>query len=1033
MTQMNTIDLSRRSPSYENRLSKYSHRGFEVYWPSIDRSRVDPTIFERSFTRVQGLARLLVLEKLPHPNDRDTYLAKRRAERGRPPLPWNARFRHELQGNVKDAQPDDVAEWVEEDEVSNYHTVAIPYGPKYHAKKIEKLLFTKDLLLNAEWNKPKDRKTKLHRHPAFFGSVNDVLHDCCGFCPKPVTDEDLAAFEEESKIYISGDVTFLKDDPGRQAIGSFNPITNDDWTDMAYVGNTTRLCQAIVDLDLDAVRDWFSSPEVVDVNRRDHTGRTPLQLAVMCSTPEIVQCLIEHGARLVARLYNGMTALHLAAHRGQVQMVKDILDKSDANEEAEILKEDARKDARRAAAVADTSSEDGSDKQDASDDDSFDSEDDFEDEVEADDVTEGSFVKVNDNVSPDENSTDDEPDVYDVDVLAWDSPLSPLHLAILAGRLDIIELLIDKYGADVLLPVKIVDEYNRKQAKAAILTITLALQLPLRQANETVRALLAHGATYTQADMKHISALNYAVSSAKTLILETMHSANQSHFASACNFIAISGYYGNANVNTPLLTAIRTGKPEVVDSLVRWGAKTHIDFESYAQAYKRSFDSVSNDPETMKKNFQKTVEQPIIVALQHDMVDFVAQLVEGGEDVNTLPIKAYNYLDNLVYQYSSWNTAGKSLLDLVEDRIASLQEYLNPVDAQTLEKPAALEEDSVYLDGYDAGSYSYWTAFGDLRVAKSLHQYQMKQYEKELRAKKQSPDEALKKAAIGDMIEKLLSLKWKLHEKGAKSFSELHPEAQKEQQTGGRLGYLHGLNNNNKEPYKTKISFNVSDLTPEKEANYIKLFEAAWTGNVETVKSLCLHGTRPLHVAVYDLRGFSPFSIAAIRGHYELARVVVEIAKAQYQPDDKSVRYHYRLGADEDDDSYSDEISDDERSEGSDNVRVHAQLVDEAFTVDDIAALEATAIKSRVSPSTMVAWNCQVARALQGHVDQRQVRDVFGGGFSDRHVYIGGQSKQSWAWFNAVLAATSQSMQRSLVRYAIVSSQLSSKSGASAE
>ncbi|KIW62826.1 hypothetical protein PV04_10956 [Phialophora macrospora] len=1014
MTQMNTIDLSRRSPSYENRLSKYSHRGFEVYWPFIDRSRVDPTIFERSFSRVQGLARLLVLEKLPHPNDRDTYLAKRRAERGRPPLPWNARFRHELQGNVKDAQPDDVAEWVEEDEVSNYHTVTIPYGPKYHARKIEKLLFTKDLLLNAEWNKPKDRETKLHRHPAFFGSVSDVLHDCCGFCPKPVTDEDLAAFEEESKIYISGDVTFLKDDPGRQTIGSFNPITNDDWTDMAYVGNTTRLCQAIVDLDLDAVRDWFSSPEVVDVNRRDHTGRTPLHLAVMCSTPEIVHCLIEHGARLVARLYNGMTALHLAAYRGQMQMVKDILDKSDANEQVEILKEDARRDARRAAAATDTS-ENGSDEQDASEDDSFGSEEDFEDEGEADDVTEGSFVKVNDNVNPDENGTDEEPDVYDVDVLAWDSPLSPLHLAILAGRLDVIELLIDKYGADVLLPVKIVDEYNRKQAKAAILTITLALQLPLRHANESVRALLAHGATYTQADMKQISALNHAVNSAKTLILETMHTADQSRFASACNFISISGFYGNGNVNTPLLTAIRTGKQEVVESLVRWGAKTHIDFESFAQAYKRSFNNVSNDPETMKKNFQKTVEQPIIVALQHDMVDFVDQLVDGGEDVNTLPTKAYSYLE---HPYSSWNATDKSLLDLVEDRISSLQEYLNPVDAQTLEKPAELEEDSVYLHGYEAGSYSYWTALGDLRVAKSLHQYQTKQWEKKLRAKKQSPDAALKETAINNMIEKLLSLKRKLHEKGAKSFSELHPEIQKQQETGGRRGYQYGFNSNNKEPYKTKISFNVSDLTPEKEANYIKLFEAAWTGNVETVKSLCLHGTHPLHVAVYDLRGFSPFSIAAIQGHYELARVIVEIAKAQYQPDDKSIRYHYRLGT-EDDDSYSDDISDDEGSEGSDNLRVHAQVVDEAFTVDDVAALEATTVKSRVSPSTMVAWNCQVARALQGHVDQRQVRDVFGGGFADRQVYIGDQSKQSWAWFNAVLAATSQSMQRSLVRYAI--------------
>ena len=123
----------------------------------------------------------------------------------------------------------------------NCHTFTIPYGVKYNAKKIEKLLFTKDLLLNAEWNQ-KDRETTLYRHPAFFGSVNDVIHDCCGFCPKPVTDENLAIAEEENKIYISGDITFIKDDPGRQTIGSFNPITDDDWTEMAYVGNNRRLC-----------------------------------------------------------------------------------------------------------------------------------------------------------------------------------------------------------------------------------------------------------------------------------------------------------------------------------------------------------------------------------------------------------------------------------------------------------------------------------------------------------------------------------------------------------------------------------------------------------------------------------------------------------------------------------------------------------------------------------------------------------------------------------------------------------------------
>lgn len=146
MTQVNTVDLTRRSPSYENRLSKYARRGFEVYWPNLDRSRIDPTIFERSFGRTEGLARLLILEKLPKSQDRDAYLDQRRAERGRPVANRYNQRRHQIWGNIKNDYEDEVAEWVDSDEVSDYHTFTIPYGPKFHARKVEKLLFTKDLL-----------------------------------------------------------------------------------------------------------------------------------------------------------------------------------------------------------------------------------------------------------------------------------------------------------------------------------------------------------------------------------------------------------------------------------------------------------------------------------------------------------------------------------------------------------------------------------------------------------------------------------------------------------------------------------------------------------------------------------------------------------------------------------------------------------------------------------------------------------------------------------------------------------------------
>jgi hypothetical protein len=58
---LSTVDMTRRSPSYEMRLAKYSNRGFSVVVPSFDRNRVDPQLFEKRFDQLQGLARLLLL------------------------------------------------------------------------------------------------------------------------------------------------------------------------------------------------------------------------------------------------------------------------------------------------------------------------------------------------------------------------------------------------------------------------------------------------------------------------------------------------------------------------------------------------------------------------------------------------------------------------------------------------------------------------------------------------------------------------------------------------------------------------------------------------------------------------------------------------------------------------------------------------------------------------------------------------------------------------------------------------------------
>ncbi len=276
--------------------------------------------------------------------------------------------------------------------------MVVPYGPKYYASKINRLLYAKDLLLNAEWNQPDDRKVYLHRHPCFFGTAGEVLEDCCGACPVPKTVEEIDIAKEENKIFISGPLKFIVDDPGRQEIGSFNPITDEEWTTMAYIGDTARLCQAIADGDLEHVEDWCSQ-EGVDVNRRDITGRTPLHLATMASTPEIVQCLINHGARLIARLVDGRTALHIAAARGNMEMVKSLMNKSLANEEEEAKNEDARKAARQAeravAGKSEKAEKDESENMDENDGTDSDASEFDEDAGEgSDSMTMGSFVKV---------------------------------------------------------------------------------------------------------------------------------------------------------------------------------------------------------------------------------------------------------------------------------------------------------------------------------------------------------------------------------------------------------------------------------------------------------------------------------------------------------------------------------------------------------------------------------------------------------------------------------------------------------------
>jgi ankyrin repeat protein len=824
MTQINHIDLSRRSPSYENRLSKYSHRGFEVYWNDLERDRIDPTIFERSFNRTLGLARLLVLERLPTASDRDKYLDKRREERGRPPVNRYGRQIHSLYGNIKEQHEDEVADWVNEEEVSNYHTFSVPYGPKFHAKKIEKLCYTRDLLLNAEWNQPEDREVYLHRHPAFFGRFEDVMNDCCGYCPKPVTDEEKEIAEKESKIYVSGKISFIKDDPGRQQIGSFNPLTDDDWTEMAYVGNTARLCQAIVDCDVEHVQDWLAQ-EGADPNTRDYTGRTPLHLAVMSSTPEIVRRLVDAGARLVARIADGRTALHFAAQRGDVEIVKILMDKSLENEVAEEERTDQRRKARASAGEKDgepaTVKDEDSDTKD-SDEESVE----LVGEEESDDgghsMVTGSFIKV-DNVDKPETSVDlvpeedeDDPDFYDVNVIAWDTPCSALHFAIVNGHEQVVKLLCEEYGADVLLPVKFLD--SRREPLNALLTLVLALALPAEKAKSMAKTLLSLGATSAQADLTGITAFHRYVQEKAESLLETLWDLDKTGSKAAVNHIAFT----NNRADTPLQTAAKNGNLSLVLKLLDNGALAEIDFETWLKSAKQT---ISTQLRTFAENenlFKSTTEQPLIMALKSADPSIALKLIERGANVNTLTALSYDYLYRC--QQGWWsNSRGDSALDIVQAQLKKLRKY--KVEADLGLKAKLAENMEEYLKNLKPGSYQHWMVSKDIEQKRKAFCRAKREYDrgKSLSASvlgvKEKEEAVLEAIGTLEAIEKLFL------EKGAKTFESLYPEEHKK--------YVDYQSQYNGEPvkhtdddgnYTYTFSFsNVIDVTPARQAAYLDL------------------------------------------------------------------------------------------------------------------------------------------------------------------------------------------------------------------
>ena len=118
----------------------------------------------------------------------------------------------------------------------------------------------------------------------------------------------------------------------------------------------------------------------------------------------------------------------------------------------------------------------------------------------------------------------------------------------------------------------------------------------------------------------------------------------------------------------------------------------------------------------------------------------------------------------------------------------------------------------------------------------------------------------------------------------------------------------------------------------------------------------------PLQIATWDSKGFSPFSIAVSRGFYGLAKIIVDIAHAQYQPAGESHQRYSHIPFNEND---TDESDDDSEN------NLYSELVDEEFTFENLGAY-ADIVKSNITPLRMLTADLPLWRLPRNSIKQAE-------------------------------------------------------------
>ncbi|KAF8905746.1 hypothetical protein CPB84DRAFT_1844751 [Gymnopilus junonius] len=956
MRQCNTVDMTRRSPSYEVRLSKYSQRGFEVYVPNLERDNIDPTIYERSIARMEGLARLLVLEKLKDDNMRNAFIEGRRQLRGRPQNYYrqNKRNGRKYKGDLK-------AETGMGIEMNDYDVASlhIPYGPGWDARRIDKLVYQTDLGMNSTFN-PKNKGRRLHRHPAFFGTIEECIEDCCEMCPKPIDEDERQLQKEEDEVYVRDRIQFIQENPGRQSItGSFNPIDVGEWSEQVYVKPTQQLFVAIAAHDRATVQKLLK--EGIDVNQRDHVGRTSLHVAIFSKAIDIARDLIDAGARISARLADGRSPLHLAAQYDQVKVVEKLLERN-AKNVADAEKKENGEDGdamdsqdeqpERPSSEDDWSShdEDDVDMADADDDDDEeDDEEDDENEDDGDNEDEGGKKSKSTKKAEQEDSKgdsgdipeeeEDQPDIIVVDELDWDLGFSALSYAILFASLPTLEALLGA-GADINLITK---SNNVQDGRFQPLTLCI-LREDEDEACVIAERLIKAGASSSTADDNMRTILHIAIFNGRTKLVETLLRCDP-NAKKVVNFPSLVAQH----ITFPIVTAINKKHYGLVVLLLAYDAKLDLDEKDVTPAQEAA------KPEIRRmltmygevNNYIHLAYQPMETAItNHDELSRL--LVVLGAPVDVGLIQCLSKYPDL--------RSRRTLREWIDYAIDSI--------STEIDKDEPKEE---------VGWMGFYRRYQSPPVPALVNDQEKlikDQKERDAKRRRDTMDR------MGDIKEFFVELQNLIRTDSSKTWNDVYPSLETQAQLypaplRNRPGIRRQTTIVNKEErdytyvlLSTGTRYDHQNVPEHTVAAYGELYEACFVGDIDKIQRLCLPAegqvafatsgaSGPLNISVrltrkpvnrYDQTGATPLFAAIAGRQWTTAKLILAIATAQYHPDDE----HDRIKFDPDVDMYDD--SDDE-SIHSDDSDVTVEQQEVKFI--DIAK-RPSAVQSDIHPKKML-------------------------------------------------------------------------------